>query len=407
MRTARALNLKGLGHEERDERLFPTLAQLRTGESLEVTMGVNPSPLMHALKTIGEFGINCRNAGPGEWVLELTRTAQPADKKEQLKELLRMLQQERLSPAGREQARELLRVLDPPTLGALEQELIGEGITQEQIRSHLRDIHLDVLRDDLTARRIEVASPHPVHTLMEEHRAILDTLNTLSALVERLRGRGSFADAREEVQLLPAIVRTLLEAESHHRREERVIFPHLEKHGIQEPAAIMRADHAEFRGCKLRLALLAEAAHQSAEPVFTGWRREVVELGEHLNRELASHILKEDNVLYQLALQAFDREEWEQVKRECNRIGYCCFTPPEVRQANAVRLDMRSVPLLQRQGKIMEAWKALPSGGVLRLVNDREPKPLHFLFQATQRGRFEWNYERQGPSEWIAAIPKL
>jgi uncharacterized protein (DUF2249 family) len=169
----------------------------------------------------------------------------------------------------------------------------------------------------------------------------------------------------------------------------------------------MRADHAEFRDRTVRLALLAETAHQPAEPVFADWRREVVELGEYLNRELASHILKEDNILYQLALQAFDREEWEQVKRECDRIGYCCFTPPEVRRANAVQLDMRSVPLLQRQGKIMEAWKALPSGGVLRLVNDREPKPLYFLFQATQRGRFEWSYEQQGPAEWVAAIRKL
>jgi len=407
MTAVRALNLKGLGYEERDERLFPALEQLRTGESLEVTMEVNPSPLANTLKTIGEFGVSCRNAGPAEWVLELTRTAQPADKKEQLKELVRMLRQERLSPAGREQAGELLKVLDPPTLGILEQELIREGITQEQVRSHLRDIHLQTLQDDLAARRIEVASPHPVHTLMEEHRAILASLNALGALIERLRGRDSFADAGEEVRLLPEMVRTLLEAENHHQREEQVIFPHLEEHGIQEPPAVMRADHAEFRSRTVRLALLSEAARQSSEPVFADWRREVVGLGEHLSRELASHILREDNILYQLALQAFDREEWEQVKRECDRIGYCCFTPPEVRRANAVQLDMRSVPMLQRQGKIMEAWKELPSGGVLRLVNDREPKPLHFLFQATQRGRFEWSYEQRGPAEWVAAIRKL
>ena len=69
-------------------------------------------------------------------------------------------------------------------------------------------------------------------------------------------------------------------------------------------------------------------------------------------------------------------------------------------------LDMRGVPLLQRQARIMAAWRELPSGGVLRLANDREPKPLHYLFQATQRGRFEWTTEKAGPEAWVVAIRK-
>ena len=57
------------------------------------------------------------------------------------------------------------------------------------------------------------------------------------------------------------------------------------------------------------------------------WRCEVVDHGEYLVRELASHILKEDNVLYRAALQAFSAEEWEQVRRESDAIGYCRCRP--------------------------------------------------------------------------------
>ena len=406
MTALKTIDLKGLSSEEREQRLFGALDELGTGQSVQVTLEFNPLPLVYTLKFGGEFHIAYLKEGPEEWSLELTRTAQPAEKREQLKELVRMLKQERLSPAGREQARGLLKVLDAPTLGILEQELIREGITQGEIRSHLCDIHLEVLRDSLAARRIEVASPHPVHTLMDEHRVILDNLDTLGSLVERLRGQDSFAGAREEVALLPEVTRILLAAESHHQRAEEVIFLHLEKHGIQEPQAIMKADHVELRGRKVRLALLAEAARQSSDSVFVDWRREVVELGEYLNRELASHILKEDNILYQMALQVFDREEWEQVKQECDRMGYCRFAAEGQSEPRAVELDMRSVPLLQRQARIMAAWKQLPAGGVLRLVNDREPRPLYYLFQATQRGHFEWSYEQEGPEEWIAAIRK-
>jgi hypothetical protein len=378
MTALKTIDLKGLSSEEREQRLFGALDELGTGQSVQVTLEFNPLPLVYTLKFGGEFHIAYLQEGPEEWSLELTRTAQPAEKREQLKELVRMLKQE----------------------------LIREGITQGEIRSHLCDIHLEVLRDSLAARRIEVASPHPVHTLMDEHRVILDNLDTLGSLVERLRGQDSFAGAREEVALLPEVTRILLAAESHHQRAEEVIFLHLEKHGIQEPQAIMKADHVELRGRKVRLALLAEAARQSSDSVFVDWRREVVELGEYLNRELASHILKEDNILYQMALQVFDREEWEQVKQECDAIGYCRFAAEGQPEPRAVELDMRSVPLLQRQARIMSAWRQLPAGGVLRLTNDREPKPLYYLFQATQRGHFEWSYEQEGPEEWIAAIRK-
>ncbi|OHD74208.1 MAG: hypothetical protein A2V99_11220 [Spirochaetes bacterium RBG_16_67_19] len=71
-----------------------------------------------------------------------------------------------------------------------------------------------------------------------------------------------------------------------------------------------------------------------------------------------------------------------------------------------MELDMRAVPLLQRQARIMSAWRDLPAGAELRLINDREPKPLYYLFQATQRGRFEWRYEKEGPEEWIAVLRK-
>ena len=36
--------------------------------------------------------------------------------------------------------------------------------------------------------------------------------------------------------------------ELHYQREENVLFPYLEKHGITEPPAIMWMDHDRIRG---------------------------------------------------------------------------------------------------------------------------------------------------------------
>ncbi|MEM3522863.1 MAG: DUF438 domain-containing protein, partial [Candidatus Bathyarchaeia archaeon] len=55
----------------------------------------------------------------------------------------------------------------------------------------------------------------------------------------------------------------------------------------------------------------------------------VKEIGEYLIKELSNHIYKEDNILYPMALQVIPSERWDWIKKECDKIGYCCFTPSQ------------------------------------------------------------------------------
>ena len=41
------------------------------------------------------------------------------------------------------------------------------------------------------------------------------------------------------------------------------------------------------------------------------------------------------------------------------------------------------------------------------LVNDHDPKPLFYQFQAERAGQFEWNYLESGPTVWRVEIRKL
>jgi hypothetical protein len=125
---------------------------------------------------------------------------------------------------------------------------------------------------------------------------------------------------------LKDIAHHLVEAESHHQREEEALFPRLEDHDIVEPGAIMKMDHEEFRK---RKQMLFQLSHNHEEYSFNAFKKQCLELGEYLTQELEKHIFKEDNIIYQIALQTLSREEWEQVKKECDKIGYCCFTPED------------------------------------------------------------------------------
>ena len=61
-----------------------------------------------------------------------------------------------------------------------------------------------------------------------------------------------------------------------------------------------------------------------------------------------------------------------------------------------VELDLRQMPPFERHEKIFNIWDNLKSGYTLKIINDHDPKPLHYQFEAEQKGKYEWEYIRKG-----------
>lgn len=324
MNVTRTIDVKALSHAEKEQQIFPGIQALSEGETIRIVLEFNPAPLVYMFRGEG-YQVAYEKEGPDEWVVTVTRPVSKEWKKEQFKELLRELKGDGVSAEAKEKARHLLESVDATTLGILEQELLQEGVSHDEIRHSLCDVHLDIMKDSLVANRVEVEAPHPVNTLMAEHEIILDNLRRLAELVERLEGVDRLAGV--DLDELRDIAHHLVEAEKHHQREEEVLFPALEKHDITEPPAIMKMEHVEFRQKKKELYELALNADKYP---FDEFKRKVIELGKSLSVDLQSHIFKEDNILYQIALQVLTPEEWVEVKKGCDAIGYCCFTPKDV-----------------------------------------------------------------------------
>jgi len=69
-------------------------------------------------------------------------------------------------------------------------------------------------------------------------------------------------------------------------------------------------------------------------------------------------------------------------------------------------LDLRPMPPFERHEKIFQIWNALKPGETLRIINDHNPKPLRYQFEAEEKGKFEWVYEQEGPRDWIFQIKR-
>jgi len=70
-------------------------------------------------------------------------------------------------------------------------------------------------------------------------------------------------------------------------------------------------------------------------------------------------------------------------------------------------IDVRSIPPRERHPKIFNTFTSLAPGEGLLLINDHDPKPLLYQFQAEYSNQFDWKYLEQGPDIWQVRIGKV
>ena len=67
-------------------------------------------------------------------------------------------------------------------------------------------------------------------------------------------------------------------------------------------------------------------------------------------------------------------------------------------------LDVRNEPPARRHDLIFRTYHDLGPGDGFVLVNDHDPKPLWYQFEAEHAGAYSWDYLEQGPEVWRVRI---
>lgn len=74
--------------------------------------------------------------------------------------------------------------------------------------------------------------------------------------------------------------------------------------------------------------------------------------------------------------------------------------------STSTRIDVRAIAPRERHPLIFSTFGGLAPGQALELVNDHDPKPLYYQFNAEMPGQFEWAYLERGPDTWRVAITR-
>ncbi|MEW5706906.1 MAG: PAS domain-containing protein [Actinomycetota bacterium] len=167
---------------------------------------------------------------------------------------------------------------------------------------------------------------HPIRILMEEHAILIKYAEQAKKVAESLKGAQvtDYAQIESELNEMLHIAHHLINSENHYLREENVLFPYLEKHGITGPPAAMWIEHEKIRETKKSYHLLVQNVEATNINDFLS---EAARISDYLATTLLAHFHKENNVLFQMALKVMEEDEWLAVREEFDDIGYCCFTP--------------------------------------------------------------------------------
>jgi len=154
---------------------------------------------------------------------------------------------------------------------------------------------------------------HPVQILMDEHQVILGVLEALAEKASRLGQdpfpKEFFVDALDFFRNFADLC--------HHFKEEDTLFPAMAAQGVPVnggPIGVMLNDH-EFGRARLReiaenLDAAAAGDSEAIEAVRTNALRYV--------QMLQSHIHKEDNILFRIAINVLDDAEVARLSRVFN-----------------------------------------------------------------------------------------
>lgn len=246
-------------------------------------------------------------------------------RKEMLKHLILQLHSGEAPEVIKNRLIELLRSIPYDEVVQVEQELISEGLPEEEILKFC-DIHTAVLDDSIDTSNQKIApSGHPVDTYKKENKELQKAIAQIREMYSHLANI-SANDKRQYLIGLKSLLNQVSDVDKHYRRKEYLLFPFLEKHGITGPPKVMWGKHDEVRE-------LLKATHEiinvNNEIEISELQSAIVYVIEPALSAVEGMILKEEEILLPMAMDTLSEAEWYEAYQQSPEIGFCIYDPQD------------------------------------------------------------------------------
>jgi DUF438 domain-containing protein len=253
----------------------------------------------------------------------MTEMSNKKKKKEIMKDIIRKLHQGLTIEEAKEVFEREVGKVSSAEIAEMEQSLLNEGITPEEIKKFC-NVHALLFQSALEKSIVKETSPsHPVHLFKLENRELEKIVDSLKELIEE----------REEglpriKQKLNDLLNKLRGIETHYARKELVLFPFLEKRGFSGPSKVMWGKDNEVRDLLKQASSSAEKLNK-LEDLELFSKNSLVPLTE----EITGMIFKEENILYPTSLEKLSADDWVEILKESDKVGYIFIEKPKEKEA--------------------------------------------------------------------------
>jgi len=264
--------------------------------------------------------------------------AQPLSKeakKEVMKDIILKLHQGLSAEDAKKRFEKEVGNVSSTEIAEIEQALINDGLSPEEIKKFC-NVHTLIFQSALEkSASAETFPSHPIYLFKLENREIERLVDSLKTILEK-------ANIQKLPELKKAVKDGLLRLkgiETHYSRKEQLLFPFLEKQGFMGPSKVMWGKDNEVRD--LLKTALSKVDGISSQSDLDAFREKV---WAPLAEETLGMIFKEENILFPTSLEKLKTDDWVEILRESEDIGYVFISKPEettvlVRKLQAALLE--------------------------------------------------------------------
>lgn len=234
---------------------------------------------------------------------------------EVLKEIILELHAGKDVKEVKDKFKRLIKAVGPGEIAQLEDELIKQGIKEEEIQK-LCDVHLSIFEDALILPEEEPKDAHhPLEIFRGKNNATLTLVNSIKSLLaeENL--------TEETLAKWQDLHKELLSIDTYYQMKEHLLFPYLEKKGFYGPPAVMWSTHDEIRD-KLK-SIMQNLEVASVEDLNKTVREQTFEVLQQID----DMVNKEEKILFPLCLEHLSETDWQAIQSSMPEFGYTVIEP--------------------------------------------------------------------------------
>lgn len=270
-------------------------------------------------------------------------------KKEVMKDILRKLHDGLPVEEAKVRFEKEIGNVTSTEIAEIEQGLMKEGISPDEIKKFC-NVHALLFQSALEKSMDQEQSPaHPVYLMKQDNREI----EKITAALKEAVQSGPTHGIAPFKQKMGELLGKLKNLDIHYTWKEQVLFPYLEKYEFYGPSKVMWGKDDEIRALwRQSLAGIETLKDQKGLKVYAA--KTLTPLIEEVN----GMIFKEEKILFPASLEKLSVQDWVEVLKETESVGYGFIEKPK--ETYQLIQELRSA--VTEMPKAEEEAISLPTG---------------------------------------------